>query len=243
MKLRDAAAEDFGEATDIEVLDRLVEVSGLRLLDIGCGAGRLTRELAKRGATVIGVEPDPIQAAKNRAADPMPGVTFVECGAEELGQAEGSMDGVFFKYSLHHVPPADMDRALGAAMRVLKPATGFLYVIEPVMAGSYSELSRLFHDETEVRISAYEALGRTVAPRFAERREIHYGDWKEYQNFDQFLDEKLGQTYNDNKRETVDTPAVRALFETARNGDGLGDGYRFEYSLRANFYHGLMPAS
>ena len=236
---RDAAAEDFGETADFEVLDRLVEVSGLRLLDIGCGAGRLTRELATRGATVTGVEPDPIQAAKNREADPMPGVTFVECGAEELGQADGSMDGVFFKYSLHHVPQAAMDKALAEAMRVLKPGSGFLYVIEPVMAGRYSELSRLFHDETEVRISAYQALVRTVAPRFAMHREIHYGDWKEYDSFDQFLDEKLGQSYNDNKRATVDTPAVRALFETGRNGDG----YRFKHALRVNFYQGLIAAS
>ena len=236
MILRDVTAEDFGEATDFEVLDRLVEVSGLRLLDIGCGAGHLTRELAKRGATVIGVEPDPVQAARNREADPMPGVTFVECEAQELSQADGSMDGVFFKYSLHHVPQADMDRALAEAMRVLRPETGFLYVIEPVMAGRYSELSRLFHDETEVRISAYQALGRTVAPRFAMRREIHYGDWTEYENFDRFLEDKLGQTYNDHKRETVDTPAVRALFETGRNGDG----YRFKYALRANYYRGLL---
>ena len=236
MTPRDATAEDCGETTDFEVLDRLVGVSGLSLLDIGCGAGELTRELAARGAiSVIGVEPDPIQAAKNRAADPLPRVAFREGATEALDDADGSIDGVFFKYSLHHVPVAHMDKALDEAIRVLRPGSGFLYVIEPVMAGAYSELSRLFHDETRVRVSAYRALARTAAPRFAGRREIHYHGWKKYADFDEFLEGRLGQTYNDNKRETVDTPAVRALFETGRNGDG----YRFQYRLRVNFYDGV----
>lgn len=232
MILPDAAAEDFGETTDFEVLDRLVDVSGLSLLDIGCGAGRLTRELAKRGASVTGVEPDPIQAAKNRQAEAVPGVTFVEGGAQDLDAGDGSIDGVFFKYSLHHIPEAHMDKALGEAVRVLKPEAGFLYVMEPVMAGSYSELSRLFHDETGARVSAYEALARSAAPHFANQREIHYSDWAEYADFESFLAEKLGQTYSDHKRERVDTPAVRALFETGRNGER----YRFKYRLRVNYY-------
>ena len=233
---RDANWEDFGETTDYAVLDRVVGVSGLSLLDIGCGAGELTRELAARGAkSVIGVEPDPIQAAKNRAAEPLPRVIFREGEAEALDDADGSIDGVFFKYSLHHVPLGHMDEALGEAIRVLRPGGGFLYVIEPVMAGAYSELSRLFHDETGVRLSAYEALARIAAPRFARRREIHYRGWKEYADFDEFLEGRLGHTYNDNKRQTVDTPAVRALFETGRNGDG----YRFQYRLRVNFYDGV----
>ena len=41
-----ATVEDIGEATDYEVMDRQVSVKGLRLLDIGCGAGALTRALA-----------------------------------------------------------------------------------------------------------------------------------------------------------------------------------------------------
>ena len=234
--MRDANWEDFGETTDYLVLDRVVGASGLSLLDIGCGAGELTRELAARGAkSVIGVEPDPIQAAKNRAAEPLPRVIFREGEAEALDDADGSIDGVFFKYSLHHVPLGHMDEALGEAIRVLRPGSGFLYVIEPVMAGRYSELSRLFHDESEVRIDAYRALARKAAPRFDKQREIHYGDWVEYTDFEAFLEEKLGHTFNDIKREAVDTPAVRALFESGRNGDG----YRFKHSLRVNYYVGL----
>ena len=230
-----AMAEDFGETTDFEVMDRLVSVSGLRLLDVGCGAGALTRALAERGAQVLGVEPDPIQAEKNRAAEATPGVGFAEGVAQELPADDASLDGVFFKYSLHHVPPDAMDTALAEAARVLRPETGFLYVAEPVMAGSYAELTRPFNDETEVRRLAHEALARSAAPRFTEAREVHYAVPRSYADFETFLGEKLGITYKDHQRARIDTPEVRAMFEAGK-GDG---GYRFELRLRVNLYRGL----
>ena len=57
---------DLGERSDVAALLALTPVSGLALVDVGCGAGRNARDLAEAGATVLGVEPDPIQAARNR---------------------------------------------------------------------------------------------------------------------------------------------------------------------------------
>ena len=51
---------------DIDVMDRLIDVSGKRIVDAGCGEGGLARALAERGAEVIALEPDPVQAATNR---------------------------------------------------------------------------------------------------------------------------------------------------------------------------------
>ncbi len=233
-----ATTEDFGEASDFEVMDRLVSVSDLRLLDVGCGAGALTRALAERGAEVLGVEPDPIQAAKNREAEATPGVSFTEGVAQELPAADASIDGVFFKYSLHHVPADALDTALAEAARVLEPEAGFLYVAEPVMAGSYAELTKPFNDETKVRTLAYEALARGAARRFSEAREVHYAFWRSYPDFETFLVEKLGITYKDHQRSRIDTPEVRAMFEAGK-GDG---GYRFEFRLRVNLYRELLSA-
>ena len=122
---------------------------------------------------------------------------------------------------------------------MLKTETGFLYVAEPVMAGSYAELTRPFNDETEVRGLAYEALARGAAPCFREAREIHYAFPRTYPDFDTFLGEKLGLTYKDHQRSRIDTPEVRAMFEAGRDGDG----YRFELQLRVNFYRGLEPGN
>ncbi len=38
------------------LLDVLGPVAGLRVLDAACGHGRITRELARRGAAVVGVD-------------------------------------------------------------------------------------------------------------------------------------------------------------------------------------------
>lgn len=232
------AREDFGECTDLEAMDRLLTVSGLDILEIGCGAGAMARALAERGARVLAIEPDPIQAAKNRQAAPTPGVTFVEAGAEALPADDRSVDGAIFCFSLHHVPAAAMATALAEAVRVLRPARGFLYVIEPVMAGSYAELMRPFHDETEPRRLAHEAVAHYAAPRFAEARGIHYRQWQTHTNFETFLEEKLGTTYNDHRREMVDTPEIRALFENGRTSDG----YRFEQIIRADLFRGVVPS-
>lgn len=230
----DIVRERLGEADDLDVFDRLVAVAGLRLVDAGCGAGGFARALAERGATVVGLEPDPVQAGRNRAAEAPPGVTFVEAPAEAMPLDDDSADGVVFKNSLHHVAPAKMDAALAEALRVIRPG-GFLYVAEPLMTGAYSALTKPFNDETEVRRLAYEALMRHAPPRFAAAREVVYTQWVDYPDFDAFLREKLAVSFADHRRDSIDVPEVRARFEAGRR-DG---GYRFDYHSRADYFCGL----
>ena len=111
---------DLGELTDLGAVDRLVTVKGLDLIEVGCAGDDMARRLAERGATVLGVEPDPVQAEKNRAQSPTAGVSLVEAGGEALPAEDHSVDGVLFFRSLHHVPAALMDKALAEAARVLK---------------------------------------------------------------------------------------------------------------------------
>ena len=230
-------AEDLGEADEMAVIDRLVTVAGLDVVEVGCGDGRIIRQLAERGAKALGVEPDPIQAEKNRAAAAVPGLFFVEAPGQALPVDDGIMDGVFFCYSLHHVPREHMDKALAEALRVLKPETGFLYVLEPMLAGSMEAVYRPFHDETEVRTLAYGALKRAVVPRFAEARELRYREPVRYDSFAAFVDEVAGTTYCDFPRERLETPEVKALFEAGRTDDG----YVFTQHTRVNLYRRLHP--
>lgn len=216
----------------MDVIDRFVPVAGLDFADVGCGDGRLARQLAARGARVLGVDPDPIQAKKNRAAEPVPGLVFVEAPGQALPLEDGVMDGVFFSYSLHHVPREHMDAALAEAMRVLKPEAGFLCVIEPLLAGSMEAVYRPFHDETEVRTLAYDALRRIALPRFVEAQELRYHEAVRYEDFTTFVEEMTSTTYCDFPRERVDSTEVRAAFEVGRTEDG----YIFTQHTRINLY-------
>ncbi len=46
------------EGRESEVLHRLVTLQGKNVLDIGCGDGRTTRNLAQTAASVLGIDPD-----------------------------------------------------------------------------------------------------------------------------------------------------------------------------------------
>ncbi len=54
----------LGERADVEAVAALASVAGMTVVDVGCGAGKSSRELAALGATVIAVEPDPISGGQ-----------------------------------------------------------------------------------------------------------------------------------------------------------------------------------
>lgn len=230
-----AERKHLGERADVDAVAALMSVAGLTVVDVGCGAGKTSRELAALGATVIAVEPDPIQAAKNREADPAPGVVFHEGRAERLPVAAGSADGVFFFRSLHHVPIERMELAIAEAARALKPETGFLCVVEPGMDGTHFPVMRPFNNETRVRNAAQAALGNTARRLFREFELFLYVQYPRYADFEALVARVTGQTFNDILREQVETDAVRALFEAGRTDAG---DYRFEQPMLLDFYRG-----
>jgi ubiquinone/menaquinone biosynthesis C-methylase UbiE len=128
-----------------------------RLLDVGCGSGRLVRTLCSLGASAIGLDPDESAiAAARRAA---PGSRFVRGGAEALPFDSQAFDGVIFLNSLHHVSVAKMAAALDEAARVLC-AEARLIVVEPLPEGSFFRAFQIVEDETAVRAAAQAALER-----------------------------------------------------------------------------------
>lgn len=84
-----AAAGDsiHGEA---DLTESLLD-GGNRVLDAGCGTGRVTVELARRGIEVVGVDADPAMLAAARAKAPT--LRWVDADlAEPLEPAGGSFD-------------------------------------------------------------------------------------------------------------------------------------------------------
>jgi ubiquinone/menaquinone biosynthesis C-methylase UbiE len=231
------AFTDLGETTDLDVIVRMITPSGLALIDIGCGTGELARGLVGLGCTVMGVEPDPIQAAANRSAEPLAGLSFAEAAAGVLPASDGAYDGAIFSKALHHVPIAAMPAAIDEAARVINPNHGFLLVLEPSITGAFSQLMQPFHDETVVRLAAQAALDRHAAPRFAERTTVVYRTTYRYADFTSFVEETVGATFNPYRRDQVDTPEVRMMFEQHRTVQG----YAIEQSMRADLFRRPKP--
>jgi len=99
------------------------DVHGLRLLDVGCGTGYFTREMAQRGAQVTGADFSPAMLGHARAieaAAPL-GIEY-RCGdAAELTAdfAAASFDRVTSCLALQDMP--DVPRVLAAVHRTLVP--------------------------------------------------------------------------------------------------------------------------
>jgi ubiquinone/menaquinone biosynthesis C-methylase UbiE len=90
---------------------------GVRVLEVGCGAGGLLRLLAERGAAVAGTEPLAEALAFARQRVPAAELTLVGEGPE-LPYANASFDAVVGQHVLEHLP--DLDAALRELRRVLR---------------------------------------------------------------------------------------------------------------------------
>ena len=103
-----------------------VPISGSHAVDLGTGTGAVARSLARRGATVTGVEPSAAMAEQARSLDAEAGVTvrYVQATAEETGLPAGQADLVIAGQAWWWF---DRRRAITEARRLLK-AGGHLVI-------------------------------------------------------------------------------------------------------------------
>ncbi len=103
-----------------EVVQWLAARAGERILDLGCGDGQLTSQIAAGGIDIRGVDASAAMVSAARAQ----GLTTDQASAEKLPYGDAEFDAVFSNAALHWV------RGQGAMMaevhRVLKPGGRFV---------------------------------------------------------------------------------------------------------------------
>lgn len=114
--IRDHAAEHFRR--DWKKLGCL---KGLRMLDIGCGAGILTEPLARLGAEMSGIDPaaENIAAARAHAAESGAIVDYRDTTAEALAQSGEQFDVVLAMEVVEHV--VDVRDFVATCASLVKP--------------------------------------------------------------------------------------------------------------------------
>jgi glycosyltransferase involved in cell wall biosynthesis/SAM-dependent methyltransferase len=123
------AANPGNAAIRQELLERLLEgaagAEGLSILDVGCGSGWLLRELAARGAEVVGVDALPDRVERARAAVPAARVEHADAAA--LPFADGAFDVVTLVTVLSSIPERERRVAvLRECARVVAPGGAVL---------------------------------------------------------------------------------------------------------------------
>lgn len=96
-----------------------------RVLDLGCGGGLLSNDLAARGHRVIGLDPLSDNLAVARAYDRTRSAVYVRGDARALPFADASLDVVCAMDLLEHVD--DPARVVAEAARVLAPGGMFVF--------------------------------------------------------------------------------------------------------------------
>lgn len=113
------------------LLDALpAQLDGQRILDLGCGEGSVTRALAGRGASVVGIDPAPRMIDHARSAEdthPTGARYAVDDGCVLATVDTGSVDRVTAGLSLNNVP--DLAAALDAVHRVLVPGGQLVFTV------------------------------------------------------------------------------------------------------------------
>jgi len=118
-----AAYGSYGVKKRVDKIDETIDLKGMRVLDLGCGNGCYTAEIARRAAYVCGLDLQMQHLRAFRQAIPR-----LQAAGEDLPFASESFDAVTMIEVLEHT---DRDsQVLKECFRVLKPG-GFLVLFVP----------------------------------------------------------------------------------------------------------------
>jgi len=215
-----------------EIYERLLPLDGAHILELGCGKAENTFHIAKNGKVnkIVALEVDQIQHAANLRRDAPSNVSFQLGGAQAIPAGNDSFEIVMMFKSLHHVPVALMDAALDEIGRVLKPR-GLAYISEPVFAGEFNEILKLFHNEQAVREAAFAAVERAVTSgRFELVSQTFFATPMHFDSFAQFDENVLKVTHTQHKLSSDLYREVQQKFMRHMAHDGA----RFKMPIRVD---------
>jgi SAM-dependent methyltransferase len=103
--------------------------AGMTVLELGCGAGYFTQQLARSGAHIVAIDvsPELLEIARTKCS--APNVQYEIENAYALSYGDAVFDSVVGSSVLHHL---DIEKAMRDIYRVLKTA-GTIYFTEPNM--------------------------------------------------------------------------------------------------------------
>jgi ubiquinone/menaquinone biosynthesis C-methylase UbiE len=236
-----AVAEKILESGEL-VVERAGVEPGMALLDVACGTGNATLPAARAGARVTGLDfaPGLLEIARERGADAMLEIDFVEGDAQELPFEDASFDRVVSTFG--HMFAPDHRRTADEMKRVLRP-DGVIAVACWVPEGSIGRMFRmnaelvppppggtppiLWGTEDHVR----EMWGDNV--RF-ERHEIEWTD-ESVESYARFMLESFGPLLNAREllaeRENELDEAFRSFLHSENLEDDGTLRFRGEYLL------------
>jgi ubiquinone/menaquinone biosynthesis C-methylase UbiE len=196
-----AVAERISEAGEA-VVERGGVEPGMDVLDVACGTGNATIPAAKAGARVTGLDfaPALLEIARERSADAMVEIDFVEGDAQELPFEDARFDRVVSVFG--HMFAPDHERTAAEMRRVLRPG-GAIAIACWTPEGS---IGRMFRTVAElvppppdvtppILWGTYDHVTQLLGDAEFERREIEWTD-ESPESYARFMLESFGPLLN-----------------------------------------------
>lgn len=139
-----------------DLLAMLLPEPGERILDVGCGTGQLTGEIAAAGAQVVGLDQSAEMIAA--ASKNFPEIRF-EVGDIAAATYDSEFDAVFSNAALHWVK--DQKGAIAAIARALKPGGRLVFEM-----GGHGNVAQLWKAVTRAMSELDVPDSEDMAPRY-----------------------------------------------------------------------------
>lgn len=191
----------------IKMIERLADLQGQKVLEIGCGDGRMSRLIANKTLHYVAIDSDEQSIEKAKAE--IPNVSFRVGSGEDMEFEDASFPVIIFTLSLHH---QNSRLALKEAHRVLT-ANGQLIILEPVANAEVTQFFNLFEDETE---RVLDALNTIYNCDFRLEQRETFSVIMSFENLDELCDYPFG-------RSTIHPEDCERIIETLLQSQGQVD--------------------
>ena len=179
--LYDRYRPDYPDSAIDFIVTRCGLHAGSSVVDVGCGTGISTRQLAARGLTVVGIEPNAQMRAVAEAMPVSPGVpspTYRDGRAEFTGLPDAFADLVLAAQAFHWFRYAE---ALPEFRRMLKP-DGWVVLMwneqnrNDPFTGAYNEALKQFSPDPELaaRIQCMTGEHLLASPLFVDGDRVEF---------------------------------------------------------------------
>jgi ubiquinone/menaquinone biosynthesis C-methylase UbiE len=192
-----AVAERISNVGEL-VVERAGVEPGMELLDVACGAGNATIPAAREGARVRGLDfsPDLLAIARERAADAMVEIDWIEGDAQELPFDDASFDRVISTFGHMFAPD---HRRTGAEMRRVCRPGGTIAVACWIPDGSIGHMVRTIAElvppppdgEPALLWGTEEHIRELLGDGRFERHEVEWTD-ESVESYARFMLESFG---------------------------------------------------
>lgn len=200
----------------IQAINVCAPLKNKDVLEVGCGNGRMTRDIASYANRVVATDVDQTRLHQAAQSLTLSNVELLHVAQGQADLEEASFDYVVYSLSLHHIPVAKMLDHLKHSTSLLKKS-GKIIVIEPGNKGSFLTLKKHFGagsgDEDPEKAAAIEAMvaldGWDLCPTYSFEIDFLFSD------YDDFLTSKLPDHENLSRAKLAEIKTEVLKYQTA----------------------------